>query len=214
MKKAWYIYKRYFLPPQILLFVILGIALVKLDKSETQYPLIFIILSLFIMLSFLSAMRYYNYEVLRPKKIIEELNSELFNEFKRNGFKLKGRDWVGQIRDYTVLAGIEWENHQETPDYRFRVLFDPLSLGRNLSLEEYVNYNDLEKNNFYVNLSHLEKSHNLKAYSSLNYNRPLIVINSMVDYLIIKNLIPITPKEWGKHVFNIERMEKKYLSKI
>lgn len=214
MKKAWYIYKRYFLAPQILLFVILGIALVNLDKSETQYPLIFIILSLFIMLSLLSVMRYYNYEVLRPKKIIEELNSELFNEFKRNGFKLKGRDWVGQIRDYTVLAGIEWENHQETPDYRFRVLFDPLSLGRNLSLEEYVNYNDLEKNNFYVNLSHLEKSHNLKASSSLNYNRPLSVINSMVDYLIIKNLIPITHKEWGKHVFNIERMEKKYLSKI
>ena len=189
-------------------------ALVNLDKSETQYPLIFIFLSLFIILSLLSVMRYYNYEVLKPKKIREELNSELFNEFKRNGFKLKGTEWVGHIRDYTVLAGIEWENHQETPDYRIRVLFDPLSLGRHLSLEEYVNYNDLEKNNFHVNLSHLEKSHNLKAFSSPNYNRPLTVINSMVDYLIIKNLIPITYKEWEKHVFNIERMEKKYLSKI
>lgn len=157
---------------------------------------------------------YLKHEIFRPNRIKRELNSDPFLVFRRTGFKAVDNELRGQIENYHVNVGIEWKSYQKKPDYYFRVLYNPLSLGRHLKFEEYIKFNDIEDNDFFVRLHLIDKSHSKKEFLKYKFNDSLKEIKRMIDYLKSKKLKPISFKEWERSYYEFSEIEESYLSKI
>ncbi len=111
------------------------------------------------------------YEYFRPKKINHFLNLSPFSNFKMNGFKQINNEFIGEINGYCVTVGIEWESYQKKPVFYFKILFNPLSLKRNLTFDEFINFNDvlLLDDNFFITLNRIENTFSKKELSKIQY---------------------------------------------
>lgn len=216
MKRVWEIFKKYYLLDLIIYGGVLSIlGFLVINENQLDYIHYLVYFGLFIPLTVLitGSFGFVKYEVLRPKKKANSLNSAPFTNFRNHGFKENNKELIGQINGYHVCAGIEWENYQKKPIYYFRVLFNPLSLNRHITFSEFIKFNEvISKNEFYINPNRIEKSYSNKELAKNHYRDIIIEIEKMIDFLKFKGLKSISHKEWRTSISTIEKIEDDYLS--
>lgn len=216
MEKAWNIFKEYYLIDLLvyggfLIFIGVGTSI------DNDWPIKFYLLyfGCFIpLLVFITgSLSFLKYEVWRKYKIEKRLKFKPFSDFKIRGFKQFDRCLIGKINGYYVHVGIQWENYQKKPDYFFRVLYNPKSLGRFMKLNEFIKFNnELERDSFYVNPSCIENSFSKRELSKYQYRDILKDINKMIEFLKIKELNSIDYNKWEHSLSIVDNLESEYLA--
>lgn len=212
MEKVLKIYKEYFLLSHGLVLILFLINLLFELKSNNK-EVIFLTIYLFLILTFFSVLEFVKYEVIRPKKIKSVLEESFIESIKINKQKIKN-NYLLNIYDYDIIIEPEWERFQKKLNFNFRVLFDPLSLDRTISKEEYVSFNDAESHKYFFQLNCLVLSLNENQFNKLNKKSFISEIKLMTELLVSKKLNPITYKNWILSNAKMEELESKYLDKI
>lgn len=212
MEKVLKIYKEYFLLSHGLVLILFLINLLFELKSNNK-EVIFLTIYLFLILTFFSVLEFVKYEVIRPKKIKSVLEESFIESIKINKQKIRN-SYLLNIYDYDIIIEPEWERFQKKLNFNFRVLFDPLSLDRTISKEEYVRFNDAENHKYFFQLNCLVLSLNENQFNKLNKKSFMSEIKLMTELLVLKKLKPITYKNWILSYAKMEELESKYLDKI
>ena len=218
MKKAWYIFKEYYFIDLVVyggVLTFIGIGASTDNNWSLKFYLIYFGLFIPLLVFLTGSLGLLKHEVWRPTIIKKKINLEPFTNFKMKGFKQSNNHLIGEIRGYCVCVGIEWESYQKKPDYYFRVLYNPMSLNRLLTLNEFIKFNDvLADNHYYINPNSIERSFSKKELSKYHYRDILRDINKMIDFLKSKDFYSINYDKWKDGFSKIDDLENEYLSQV
>jgi len=155
------------------------------------------------------------YEYYRPRKINRLLKHNPFIDFEKKGFKKNNNQLIGQISGYCVCVGIEWEAYQKKPNYYFKVLYNPLSLNRYITFNEFIKFNDLiDKDGFYINPNSIERSCSKRELFKYHYRDILRDIDKMIVFLKLKDYYSVSYDEWESSFTKAEEIHDDYLLMI
>lgn len=218
MSGFWNIFKQYFLIDLLVyggFLIFVGIGVSNDNNWSLKYYLLYFGLFIPLLVFITGSFGLLKYEVWRPTKIRKKLALKPFTYFKNRNFKQFDRYLIGKINGYYVCVGIEWENYQKKPAYYYKVLYNPKSLGRFITLNEFIKFNnELETNSFYINPSSIEKSYTRREFSKLQHRDILKDINKMIDFLKMNELNSIDYNKWKLSLSTVDDLESEYLSEV
>jgi hypothetical protein len=218
LKRVWYIFKEYYLIDVVIyggVLTFIGIGASTDNNWSLKYYLMYFGVFIPLLVFLTGSLGLLKHEVWRPIIIRKRLDLVPFIDFKMKGFKYINNHLIGEIKGYSVCVGIKWESYQKKPDYYFKVLYNPMSLKRFMTLNEFIKFNNIiEDDAYYINPSSIERSFSKRELSKYHYNDILKDINKMIDFLKLKDLNSISYDKWKDSFSKIDDLESAYLSQV
>ncbi|WP_138433448.1 hypothetical protein [Winogradskyella algicola] len=212
MKKAWYIFKEYYLFSFVFLLILISIISISAKTEEEYLSIKYISLFFVLGVLFFSTKDYIIEEYYKPFWIKKKINSSPFSNFRRKGFIMKDSELVGNIRGYIICVGIEWSKFDKRPNFYFRVLFNPMSYGRLIRKDEYEVFNNSlkrEKATFFIDS--IYKLYEKKIFSKHKYNHMRDDILKAIDFSKSRKLLPISMSEWKEYSLKVSKQEETFV---
>ena len=213
MKRVWYIFKEYYFIGYAITIFIFGIPFFMDNSSEELVAEQVIFVSVLFFMTIVGTFDFFKQEFYRANKIKKILRENPFNSLKKLRFQLKNNEYVGSLSGYIINIGAEWESYQKKPNFYLKVLFDPRIKTSYMEFDEFLKYNELSRDEFYVGLNYILKDYNRKQISKMLVRDFVRDINTLVDFLKTNKVNSIGHCEWSKSRLYLEEIESYYLSK-
>lgn len=212
MKRAWYIFKTYYLFSLIFLIILISIFLLT-TKNEEDYETIFYSgLFFFLIMFFFSTQDFIKEEYYKPYFVKKKRLISPLSDFKNKGFKKNKNELIGQIGHYTVCVGFEWDRYEKRPNYYSRILFNPLSYGRFLRQDEHEKFNDLlMNNNQALFIDSIYNTYVKKRLLKVKYDDMFNDILYSIKFLKSRKLSVIDYDEWVSYESRVLKHEEKFV---